>query len=81
MRKNKAYVHTKFDYFSRLWILITFYSINATFATSAANNGESNKNCRNWIAHTEGKICDIIQRGVFCAHKLIFPMLGHILRE
>ena len=45
---------------------------------STVNNGESNTIYRICIAYTEGKIIEVMLRGVFCVHKHGFFILGYI---
>ena len=47
------------------------------FVTGTANNGKFNEIDKTSLAYTEGDRSLIVWRGVFCANKPYFPMLGH----
>ena len=79
--ENRSCVHITFDHIFRLWNVITLWlniAYQSTFAKCAANNGLFNTSYGLYIACTGGEINRIMSRGVFCAHKPYFLMLGHI---
>ena len=79
--ENRAYVHTKFDHFFRIWSFITLWlnmHINDTFSNIAANNVLNNAVDKTIIPVTAGEISRIMWSGVFCVRKPYFLMPGHI---
>ena len=54
------------------------HSVSVTLpSTNVPTNGEFNVIYRTGIVSTEGEIPKIMLRGIFCAHKPYFLMLGH----
>ena len=75
--ENRAYAQVKFDHFLEFeisYLCAQKQFINETLKSTVAHNGDFYAVKRACISYTEGEICGIMWRCVFCAHKAYFLM-------